>query len=156
MSNNTCSNDTIISVLVNPFPISNFTFTEACVNDNVNFTNQSSIVDGSPLSFSWAFGDGDSSILENPSHIYTSSGLKNVRLFTTSNFGCVDSIDKVVEAFLLPSVYAGLDTSVSKGYEVQLMSLVPGGINFNWSPIDGLNDNTIFNPIASQKQQIIF
>jgi len=149
VSNNSCSNDTIISVVVNPFPISNFTFTEACVNDNVNFTNQSSIVDGSPLSFSWVFGDGDSSILENPSHIYTSSGLKNVRLFTTSNFGCVDSIDKVVEAFLLPSVYAGLDTSVSKGYEVQLMSLVPGGINFNWSPIDGLNDNTIFNPIAS-------
>ena len=87
--------------------------------------------------------------MENPSHIYTSPGLYNVKLFAESNNGCTDSIEKVVEAFSLPSVYAGSDTSVSKGYEVQLMSLVPGGINFNWNPIDGLNDNTIFNPVAS-------
>ena len=149
-SNNSCSNDTTIAVLVNPYPSANFTFTEACINQNSIFSNQSTINPTTiPLSFTWIFGDGDSSNLENPSHIFTSPGLYNVKLFAESNNGCTDSIEKVVEAFSLPSVYAGSDTSVSKGYEVQLMSLVPGGINFNWNPIDGLNDNTIFNPVAS-------
>ena len=130
-SNNSCSNDTTIAV-VNPFPSANFTFTEACINQNSIFSNQSTINPTTiPLSFTWIFGDGDSSNLENPSHIFTSPGLYNVKLFAESNNGCTDSIEKVVEAFSLPSVYAGSDTSVSKGYEVQIMSLVPGGINFN-------------------------
>ena len=151
-STNSCSNDTIISIEVKPFPVANFTFTEACINQDLIFTNQSSINDGSPLTYSWYFGDGQTSGSENPINVYVNSGIKTVKLIAESNFQCQDSIEKTVEIFSLPTVFAGLDTSVSKGYSVQLMSFVSGGLNFNWSPTDGLSNSTIFNPEASPLQ----
>ena len=148
-SSNGCLNDTVIGVVVNPFPAVNFTFIEACINQDLIFTNQSTISDGTPLTFNWDFGDGQNSILENPINIYNSSGIKTVKLICSSSFGCKDSIEKTVEVFPLPTVFAGKDTSVSKGYSVQLLAFISGGINFNWSPLEGLNNNTIFNPEAS-------
>ena len=148
-SRNGCLNDTLIDVVVNPFPAANFTFLEACINQDLIFTNQSLISDASPLTFSWDFGDGQTSSIENPINVYSSSGIKTVKLISSSSFGCKDSIEKTVEVFPLPTVFAGKDTSVSKGYSVQLLAFISGGINFNWSPLEGLNNNTIFNPEAS-------
>jgi PKD repeat protein len=43
----------------------------------VQFTDQST---GNPLSWKWAFGDGDSSLVQNPLHVYQSSGVYSVKL----------------------------------------------------------------------------
>ena len=56
----------------------------------VNFTNQST---GS-ASYSWNFGDGATSTLQNPSHTYTSTGNFTVTLVTTNANGCSDSLVK--------------------------------------------------------------
>ena len=42
----------------------------------------------------WSFGDGVSSILSNPSHIYIDTGFFNIQLITTSNAGCTDTVIK--------------------------------------------------------------
>ncbi len=44
---------------------------------SVQFTDQST---GNPLSWKWTFGDGDSSLSQNPAHIYTSTGVFTVKL----------------------------------------------------------------------------
>lgn len=41
---------------------------------SVNFTDQST---GNPTSWKWNFGDGDSSALQNPSHIYQANGFNS-------------------------------------------------------------------------------
>ena len=151
-SNNSCTNDTTITLVVNPFPSSNFTYLEACVNQDLIFTNQSTISDSSPLTFSWDFGDGQTSSSENPLNIYNSYGIKLVKLVTISSFGCKDSIQKNIEVYDLPSVFAGLDTSISEGYYVQLMSYSPGAVSFSWNPTEGMSNSTIFNPEASPPQ----
>ncbi len=60
--------------------ISNFlTDTATCVGAPVNFTNNS--VSGLPItSWSWHFGDGDSSGVQSPVHIYNTAGTYNVSL----------------------------------------------------------------------------
>ncbi len=50
----------------------------------VNFTNQS--VNG-PTSYSWDFGDGNSSNLASPSHTYLQNGTYTVSLSTTNSYG---------------------------------------------------------------------
>ncbi len=50
----------------------------------VSFTNAST---GSPTSWSWTFGDGGTSTLQNPSHTYTDAGTYNVALTATNAAG---------------------------------------------------------------------
>jgi len=55
----------------------------------VSFTNLSS---ADATSWLWNFGDGSSSNLQNPSHIYTQSGTFSVYLVVTNANGCRDTI----------------------------------------------------------------
>jgi PKD repeat protein len=50
----------------------------------VTFTDQSS---GSPTSWSWAFGDGTTSTVQNPSHTYSGAGRYTVSLTVTNGVG---------------------------------------------------------------------
>ncbi|MFA4861221.1 MAG: PKD domain-containing protein [Methanoregula sp.] len=55
---------------------------------NITFTDTST---NYPTSWSWNFGDGGTSTLQNPSHIYTQRGYYNVSL-TASNAGGSDNV----------------------------------------------------------------
>ncbi|WP_048103871.1 PKD domain-containing protein [Methanofollis liminatans] len=57
----------------------------------VQFTDTST---GNPASWVWNFGDGNTSTVQNPSHIYTMEGTFNVSL-NVSNAGGSDTITKV-------------------------------------------------------------
>jgi len=59
---------------------------------NVQFTDQST---GSGLSYLWQFGDGQTSVLQNPTHTFTTSGIFNVNL-TVSNGGGTSSKIKTI------------------------------------------------------------
>lgn len=54
------------------------------VGNQVQFTDQSDIF---PTSWSWTFGDSNSSTEKNPSHIYDQAGNYTVTLTVTNNFG---------------------------------------------------------------------
>lgn len=65
-------------------PLANFTY-QIGIND-VYFTDASMTSN----SWQWNFGDGATSITQNPSHIYTAPGMYNVSLEAT-NASCVDT-----------------------------------------------------------------
>ena len=52
--------------------------------------------DGSISSYSWNFGDGNTSTEQNPSHLYTSNGTYTVLLSVTDNDGTSSSAQKIV------------------------------------------------------------
>ena len=54
----------------------------------VNFSDSSI---GSNLSYQWAFGDGDNSNLQNPTHDYSSFGSFDASLMITNDGGCSDT-----------------------------------------------------------------
>ncbi|HOZ76636.1 MAG TPA: PKD domain-containing protein [Ferruginibacter sp.] len=69
--------------------------TEVCVSGNVAFSSAASTAAGSTVTgWTWNFGDGSpADITQNPTHTYTTGGIKTVRLTVTSAAGCVSTID---------------------------------------------------------------
>jgi hypothetical protein len=69
------------NVLSTPVPVASFTYTQS--RGNVLFTPSQS-----GLTYKWYFGDGDSSILSNPTHSYKSNGVYNVKLIVENSNSC--------------------------------------------------------------------
>ena len=85
------------TVIVNPLPTANFNVAlPACETRLINFNDASAANAGNLSTWQWTFGDpasgaADASSLQNPSHIYATSGTYNVTLVTTSDKGCVSA-----------------------------------------------------------------
>lgn len=73
-----------------PGPTALFTVSDATadISQNISFQNQST----ADVSWLWNFGDSSTgSILENPTHVYTTAGVYNVCLVATDISGCNDT-----------------------------------------------------------------
>jgi PKD repeat protein len=86
-----CSSSALSAVNVNASPMADFTSVLGTSN-TVDFTSAS--VGGA--TFSWTFGDGSTSTIENPTHAYTTAGTYDVTLVVTSAAGCSDTIIKSI------------------------------------------------------------
>jgi len=80
-----------VTVIVLPTVTPDFTY--AAVFNAYSFTD---LTVGSPNSWHWDFGDGQSSSQQNPTHVYAVSGTYTV-LLTVSNGLCSDTLTKVVD-----------------------------------------------------------
>ena len=94
--NNGCSNTFLISNYVNVSNAPTAGFSGAPTGGcnaplNVSFTNTST-GGAAPVSFSWDFGDGNTSTAQNPSHTYTANGSYDVSLIATDANGCADTL----------------------------------------------------------------
>jgi gliding motility-associated-like protein len=67
---------------------------------------------------------------------------------------CRDSVERDVMVFSLPVADAGRDTAISAGYGVKLQA--SGGVNYTWSPTEGLSGNMIANPLANPVQNTLY
>lgn len=83
------SNDVTFSIFVNQQVTSSFSYVQA--GALVNFNNTSP----NGTSFSWDFGDGNTSTAQNTSHTYSASGMYTVTLTVIEN-GCEASYSEVV------------------------------------------------------------
>jgi len=87
------------NITVNQIPAASFLFGNACLpNANMQFTDQSGSNDPAhpQLSYQWDFGDGATSTIPNPSHVYASSGPFNVSLTVANYSGCTNTATKNV------------------------------------------------------------
>jgi PKD repeat protein len=71
-------------------------FTHSCTDLSCNFTDTSTDADGSVTQWSWDFGDGETSTLQNPSHAYASEGTYDVTLTATDDAGGTDTATESV------------------------------------------------------------
>ena len=93
----------------------------------------------------WSFGDGDTSLAENPLHSYKYGGIYNVVLISSNIASCIDTVIKpvLIDNF---KPFAGNDTVIVKGSSVQFNA--SGGIRYAWSPGTNLNDTSIYDPLG--------
>jgi len=92
-----CTDSISMHILVNPSPISDFTMNVNPQYLSVNhfiFTNKTTYPNLINVTYVWDFGDGDTSSLTNPTHVYKTAGIFAVKLISTSVNGCKDSITK--------------------------------------------------------------
>ncbi|MCG9879215.1 MAG: PKD domain-containing protein, partial [Bacteroidia bacterium] len=86
-----CSMMDSITITVNPTPVANFTSAAGTGAGVVNFTNTST----NAVSYSWNFGDGNTSSVQNPSNTYAANGTYTVALTAISG-ACVNTTSRQV------------------------------------------------------------
>jgi PKD repeat protein len=101
-----CAANTSGSVTVNPSPTAAYSINSSsqCLSGNsFSFTDKSTISSGTISTYSWDFGDLNTSASQNPSHSYSAAGTYRVKLKVTSSSGCVDTTSKTVNVYPQPS-----------------------------------------------------
>jgi large repetitive protein len=113
----------VVNITVNPVPLADYTFTpnSSCSSIDVAFTNTST----GAISYEWNFGDPNSgalntSTLASPTHHFAGSHLGgtqtfNVTLIATNNFGCKDTITKVVTTTSPGTLLGGTGFTIYNG-----------------------------------------
>lgn len=84
--------DTFVkTITIENTTMSMFTVQRDTCSNLVIFTNQSSSDNGEPLTYTWYFGDGDSSTLISPTHAYLVDSVYTVTLITNKGSFCADT-----------------------------------------------------------------
>jgi gliding motility-associated-like protein len=111
---NGCTASTVVAVTVFPVPSAIFTtdVTSGCAPVCVTFTDASTVAaPGNINAWTWDFGDGNTSTLQNPVHCYSTPGSYNVILTVKTADGCVNTI--TMPAYI--TVYANPVAAFSAG-----------------------------------------
>ena len=80
-------------------PIADFSYTPTnpAINETIYFTDNSIDPDGGNIvTWSWEFGDGETSLLQNPAHIFEEQGSYQVNLTITDDEGENDTYSEVI------------------------------------------------------------
>ncbi|TAE16663.1 MAG: PKD domain-containing protein [Bacteroidetes bacterium] len=126
-SNASGSNTVTINAFITVYgkPTSNFLSpdTVGCTPHTANFTDLSTPGAGatSIVSWSWQFGDGNNSTLQNPTNVYTINGNRNVSLRVTNDKGCFETFGRAQYI----RVGAGLDADFRDSIPAACVSPIP-------------------------------
>ena len=89
------------------YPVSYFTYfplQDLSTQTLINFSDQSVPMDSVITSWHWDFGDGTTSLIQNPSHSYTNNGIYNVNLTVANKDGFTHSFSLVIPISNSPPV----------------------------------------------------
>ncbi len=117
--------------------------TAQCLTGNsFNFTNGGT----TGATYSWNFGDGGNSTLENPSHTYLTAGTFTVTQIVT-NAPCADTVTATVTVHPMPAPIATADSVLCNGGSTGTATVEtpiapgPGPFNYSWNsaPVQATN-----------------
>ncbi|HAD14862.1 MAG TPA: hypothetical protein DCF33_20735 [Saprospirales bacterium] len=145
-TNGSGSSTTTSTITVNTVPTAAFSHS-ANTNTSISFTNES--LGGT--SFLWTFGDGDSSLVENPVHEYPVSDdiiTYQVILFATNDCGTVSDTQQVTIITEPKANFSAVPTSGCGPLTVQMNNQsTPNATSFQWQFPGGTpNTSTLQNP----------
>jgi PKD repeat protein len=146
--------DTIIVTISGIAPNALFSAGSSCQLSALSFVNQSVGSVGDPVTnWSWDFGDGQSSSIENPSNIYLNEGVYPVQLNILSAGGCGASYSQNITVFKNPTVNfqvlgtcTGLATDFFDLTAVGDTSLSSFLWNFGQPSLGAANTSSLQNP----------
>lgn len=106
IKNGVCPNAIAFAAVVRvaPNPVARFDADPVCETSETEFLNYSSISAGSIVAYTWDLGDGRSSILREPKHIYEQPGIYTASLTVTSNAGCITKTTRSVTVNAFPEI----------------------------------------------------
>jgi PKD repeat protein len=92
---NGCSDSTTKTIIILPLPKPKF-----AINKDTGRTIHLKVIDPVYKNYSWTFGDGSGSVLQDPDHYYDKYGNYKIRLSETDNAGCTGETDTTLEITL--------------------------------------------------------
>lgn len=149
---NGCTAFDTVRVLVASKPIAQFANTTVCQGDSTRFTDQTTVASF----WRWNFGDGASgtdnvSALQNPKHVFSTSGSFTVTLISGNTPSCSDTITKTITVSPLPIISVN-SPIICAGNSATLTA--SGATNYQWSTGASTNSITV-NPIVTTKYKVI-
>jgi PKD repeat protein len=105
----------------------------------LNFSGTELVPDlNGPLTWSWDFGNGQTGNVQNPPAVsYPKAGEYVVQLIATNTKGVRDTTDATPShlfIYPIPSVNAGVDTTICLGTPLQLNATGTPTTTYNWDP----------------------
>ena len=149
---NTCDTvyDTIQVTVSNVLANYDVNLPNGCAGSEFTFTDQS-ITNGANVSWFWDFGDGKTSTVQNPTHVFDSEGTYAVSLNVTSG-GCDGFYTQNIEVFPTPT--ANFDFSPQfltvENSEIRFTNLSSGEDSYIW------NFGSAFGVSAEENPVFIF
>lgn len=146
----TCSKTSdSITITVNPRPKAIITAignTVFCSGDSVILKAETS----NAYSYRWSTGATSYSIIVKNAGVY--------KLYITNSYGCIDSTSTSVTVNPLPIAFAGSDNTIcdSPNAQIQIGSPPVAGNTYSWSPVTGLSNATISNPIVKPTSTLVY
>jgi PKD repeat protein len=154
MNSDSCTDAIIHDILIIASPIANFSFTEGCFGQAIDFTDFSASTNGEIINWQWNFGDpasgtANTSYAQNTSHIFSAPGSFDVILIIGDINGCGDTIvqtvtmgDEPAVEFTFTSACLGMETQFTVDETITDINNVQ---LFSWDFGDG-NTSTSQNP----------
>lgn len=96
----------------------------------------------------WTFGDGNTSTLHNPVHLYSMPGTYTVKLVIVATNGCADTIQKQITVLPSPNLTISNNLIFCQGQFTSAPLQVSGALTYVWSPAATLSCSTCTNPYA--------
>lgn len=128
-----CADTSNHSVTVYAQPKANFNHMSSCLGVPTIFMDSSLSGASTITLWKWDFGDGDSTFVQNPTHIYSNAGLYNVSLSITNARGCIDTITKPVDVYPFPTIDFDHDSMVCAGDSVFITNNTTGAVSYSWT-----------------------
>ena len=141
-----------VDIIKQTIPVSpSFSYQAAgCVpNLGVQFFDSTPFVPDSVVAWTWNFGDGNSSTLQNPMHSYAQTGSYEVRLVLQTAAGCIGEFKDSVH-WQVPTLAGGDTVGVCPSNNSVVLNA--GGstaLQYLWAPSASLSSATSASPVAT-------
>ncbi len=125
---------------------------DLCVQTTLNFTNQSTAGTAPITTYTWDFGDGNSSTNQNPSHSYTAAGTYTVTLVVQASNGQADSEVKIGYIVVRPKPSIDFSTSTngcSLPVGVTFNNLTTDAVSYQWDFGNGQTSTAQTPPVVN-------
>ncbi|MGQ9846455.1 MAG: PKD domain-containing protein [Bacteroidales bacterium] len=131
-----CSNDTTYTNYINISNVNAAFHTNVgdtvCINQTVQFINDAG------TTALWSFGDGGTSTLSNPTHVYTTSGTYVVMMIAAPGTPCQDTAYRTILVRSAPNAQFSFSPTFSCGNPITFTPLNTNGTSYQWN----FGDNT--------------
>jgi gliding motility-associated-like protein len=139
VSDRGCETQITNTISIDHKPKANFTAQNVCDGKAVSILN-STVSLGPAVSYTWHFGDGNTSNQTEPNNTYAGSGSYTVKLVAENTAGCKDSLSRQVEVYPNPvASFTTTDVCIGQTTEIENTSnyFNQGASNNYWTFGDG-------------------
>ena len=148
---------TLNTIYLQPHADFSFSKDSICVNDSVQFMNQSNT--NNATKWIWDLANGNTSSLQNPVKTFIDSGSFNISLYFYSQQGCIsDQHIKPIVVSPYPVLNLTSNYVMLKGGSLKIDSYYYYGTNlkFLWMPDTYLSSDTVAFPITQSPNDITY
>jgi PKD repeat protein len=133
-----------------PMPMTSYQINDKkqCLPYNRFVTNNFSSISYGTISYYWDMGDGTTNTNTNIIHTYGDTGWYDIKLITTSNNACKDSVTTPVYVYDKPPVYIGEDRDL-KDSDSMVLNAGPGYASYFWNDSSTKQTLTIYGWLLS-------